>query len=126
MSGVDLRALRLARGFSQERVAQLAGCSINMLQQLEHGYSPERMRTVFPRVLAVLHDDRGYRLWVNDESTVLVRLWDSGGMEVALSDHRDAIWGPPILVKPDELRAGSRPDGYEREGQEGGRVDVSV
>jgi hypothetical protein len=44
-----------------------------------------------------------YQLWVNDERTVLVRLWASGELEVALRQEPDAIWGPPITVKPERV-----------------------
>lgn len=39
-----------------------------------------------------------YRLWLNDERTVLVRLWPDGQMEVSTRETPDHIWGPPILV----------------------------
>jgi len=39
-----------------------------------------------------------YALWLNPESTVLVRVWESGRTEVCLRDHPDQIWGPPIEV----------------------------
>jgi hypothetical protein len=44
-----------------------------------------------------------YRLWVNHERTVMVRLWLGGSMEVALRSHRDAIWGAPVIVVPEAL-----------------------
>jgi hypothetical protein len=38
-----------------------------------------------------------YRLWVNAESTLLVRQWkESGTVEIAERDDSDAVWGPPI------------------------------
>lgn len=43
-----------------------------------------------------------YRLWVNDDRTILVRLWDNGIMEVALRPFVEnewsgaPTWGPPI------------------------------
>jgi hypothetical protein len=44
-------------------------------------------------------DAMPYRLWVNDPvRTVLVRIWDSGLVEVCLRDHRGDTWGPPIRV----------------------------
>jgi len=39
------------------------------------------------------------RLWVNDEGTVLVRLWASGTVEVATRDEPGDIWGPPVYLK---------------------------
>jgi hypothetical protein len=44
-----------------------------------------------------------YRLWVNHERTVMVRLWVGGSMEVAVRQSRDAIWGPPVIVVPEGL-----------------------
>jgi hypothetical protein len=52
------------------------------------------------------HDQPGathYRLWVNDERTVLVRLWASGELEVAIRSDPAAIWGPPILLTEEKL-----------------------
>ena len=40
-----------------------------------------------------------YRLWVNDERTVLLRIWNATGIvEVALRDSPEHIWGPPIVL----------------------------
>jgi hypothetical protein len=39
-----------------------------------------------------------YKLWVNDEKTVLVRMWDSGNVEVCLRDDPSHVWKPPIYV----------------------------
>lgn len=36
-----------------------------------------------------------YRLWVNKEHTLLVRLWPLGGVEVARRAHSSHVWGPP-------------------------------
>ena len=46
-----------------------------------------------------------YRLWTNDESTVLVRLWDNDELEVATRPERDAVWGPPILMVEEKTDA---------------------
>lgn len=48
----------------------------------------------------------GYRLWVNDDRTVFVRLWDDGTLEVALRPSPSHAWGPPILMA--EARKASR------------------
>jgi hypothetical protein len=45
----------------------------------------------------VTHD--GYRLWVNQDRTVFVRLWDDGTMEVATRDDPGDTWGPPVELK---------------------------
>ncbi len=39
-----------------------------------------------------------YRLWVNDESTILARMWHDGSMEISTRRDRRDIWGPPILL----------------------------
>lgn len=41
--------------------------------------------------------DRQYQLWVNGDSTVLVRLWNSGTVEVSTRETAAHIWGPPIV-----------------------------
>lgn len=53
-----------------------------------------------------------YALFVNEERTVMVRIWRTGEMEVAVREDRWvevavredrwAIWGPPILVKEEK------------------------
>ena len=43
--------------------------------------------------------DADYRLWVNDDSTMLVRLWPDGSMEVATRPEPGATWGPPTNLK---------------------------
>ena len=42
-----------------------------------------------------------YRLFVNADSTVLVRFWENGTVEVALREDRGAVWGPPIPLTED-------------------------
>ena len=44
-----------------------------------------------------------YRLWVNDTRTVLVRLWDTGRIEVATRPDRNATWGPPTWLAEEKL-----------------------
>lgn len=41
-----------------------------------------------------------YRLWVNDERTVLVRVWDDGTVEASLrmGETQAHPWGPPIAL----------------------------
>lgn len=46
--------------------------------------------------------DPGYRLFVNDERTVLVRIWPSGQVEVATRPDPGAVWGPPVVVIEDD------------------------
>ena len=44
-------------------------------------------------------DTATYILWVNDERTVLVRMWVDGNVEVATREDRHGIWGPPVKCK---------------------------
>lgn len=37
-----------------------------------------------------------YRLWLNPESTLLVRQWSNGTVEIAERDTPAHVWGPPI------------------------------
>lgn len=39
-----------------------------------------------------------YRLWVNTERTILVRLWDNGTLEIAFRPDPEHIWGPPLIL----------------------------
>lgn len=50
-----LRASRRAAGLSQQRLAELAGCSLTMIRVLESGYEPQNS-DVMPRVAQVLND----------------------------------------------------------------------
>lgn len=45
-----------------------------------------------------------YRLWVNLERTVLVRLWVTGVMEVCTRDESGAIWCPPTELTEEKVR----------------------
>ena len=40
-----------------------------------------------------------YRLWINKERTVFVRLWKDGSMEVATREEPWDTWGPPVDLK---------------------------
>ena len=40
-----------------------------------------------------------YRLWVNEASTLLVRQWETGQVEICERDNPRAIWGPPIETR---------------------------
>lgn len=39
-----------------------------------------------------------YRIWVNRERTVLVRLWETGRMEVCTRETKWHTWGPPVYL----------------------------
>jgi transcriptional regulator with XRE-family HTH domain len=53
----ELRSMRRAAGLSQQRVAELAGCSLQAVALYERGYQPETS-AVLPRIRAVLNDER--------------------------------------------------------------------
>lgn len=38
------------------------------------------------------------KLYVNEERTVLVRVWSSGTVEVATRDDPSHTWGPPVYL----------------------------
>lgn len=44
----------------------------------------------------------GYRLYVNDDRTVLVRIWPGGTAEVATRDQAFQTWGPPIYLSEEK------------------------
>lgn len=44
-----------------------------------------------------------YRLWVNEARTVLVRLWDSGTVEVATRETPAHTWGPPVVLTEEKV-----------------------
>ncbi len=50
-----IRLSREAVGLSQQRLAELAGCSLSMIRVLESGYTP-RESDVLPRVMQALND----------------------------------------------------------------------
>ena len=39
-----------------------------------------------------------YRIWVNDERTLLVTMWPNGTVTVAERDHPSHTWGPPRFL----------------------------
>lgn len=43
------------------------------------------------------------RLWVNDERTVLVRMWDSGLVEISTRSDSSCIWGPPVRLLEEKV-----------------------
>jgi hypothetical protein len=40
-----------------------------------------------------------YRLFVNDERTVLLRIWPDGATEIATREDPSHTWGPPVVVR---------------------------
>ncbi len=38
-------------------------------------------------------------LYVNEARTVLVRIWESGTVEVAFRPSPDETWGPPVYLE---------------------------
>ncbi|MBN1608661.1 MAG: helix-turn-helix domain-containing protein [Polyangiaceae bacterium] len=51
-----IRKARQRAGLSQQRLAELAGCSVSMVALLDGGYEPAQSN-VLTRVLEVLNDD---------------------------------------------------------------------
>jgi transcriptional regulator with XRE-family HTH domain len=51
-----IRQYRLAAGISQQKLAQLAGCSLSMVRLVESGYRPSTS-DVLDRIATVLEDD---------------------------------------------------------------------
>jgi transcriptional regulator with XRE-family HTH domain len=56
-TGQSLRERRRAAGLSQQGLAELAHCSMDMVRRLEAGYRPTRRSAVLPRILRVLDGD---------------------------------------------------------------------
>jgi hypothetical protein len=44
-----------------------------------------------------------YRLWVNEDRTVLVRQWEDGTVEVATREHASHTWGPPVTLTEEKV-----------------------
>lgn len=44
-----------------------------------------------------------YRLWINEERTVLVRLWSNGQVEVATRSASWETWGPPVYLTEEKV-----------------------
>jgi len=43
-----------------------------------------------------------YRLFVNEDRTVLVRMWNSGEVEVSTREDDRDVWGPPVTAKEEK------------------------
>jgi len=43
-----------------------------------------------------------YRLFVSDDRTVLVRMWEDGVVEVCSRPAGIAIWGPPVMLAEED------------------------
>lgn len=44
-----------------------------------------------------------YRLWVNAERTVFVRLWENGKVEVSTREHASRMWEPPVELEEEKV-----------------------
>ncbi len=44
-----------------------------------------------------------YRLWVNEDSTLLIRLWGDGTLEIARREQRGDSWGPPETLAEETI-----------------------
>ena len=57
----------------------------------------------------------GYRLYVNFDRTRLLRMWESGLVEVAERDSPDHTWGPPVTLEEERIeQAASKQDGEDQ------------
>jgi len=45
-----------------------------------------------------------YRLFVNEQRTVMVHLWPNGTVEVATRDHPSHTWGPPTMLAEEKVQ----------------------
>ena len=43
-------------------------------------------------------DNVKHRIWVNEQRTVLVTLWENGVVHVATREHASHTWGPPTTL----------------------------
>ena len=43
-----------------------------------------------------------YRLWVNDQRTVMIEMWESGEVTVATRESPSHTWGPPITMSEEK------------------------
>ena len=43
-----------------------------------------------------------YRLWVNEESTVMIEVWENGDVTVATRAERGHTWGPPVRMHEED------------------------
>jgi hypothetical protein len=44
-----------------------------------------------------------YRIWVNDNRTMFVRMWEDGSVEVATRDNSYETWGPPTVLTEEKV-----------------------
>jgi hypothetical protein len=44
-----------------------------------------------------------YRLFVNDQSTVMVEVWPTG-VHVSTRDHPSHTWGPPVTLAEEKVQ----------------------
>lgn len=61
--GDRIRALRQARGYTLERLAQLAGVTKSAVHQWEDGSTKNLRLVTFLKVLEALHTDANYLIW---------------------------------------------------------------
>jgi hypothetical protein len=43
--------------------------------------------------------DPGYRLFLDADHTILLRIWDTGEVELTTRPHTGAVWGPPVELE---------------------------
>jgi DNA-binding transcriptional regulator YiaG len=52
-----IREMRRTAGLSQQRIAELADCSVSMVRLLESGWRPESHSAVLDRIYSILHEE---------------------------------------------------------------------
>ena len=57
-----------------------------------------------------------YRLYVNSDRTRILRIWESGHVEMALRDSPEHTWGPPITLEEERIwQAAPEHDGEDEQ-----------
>ena len=45
----------------------------------------------------------GYRLWIDADRLILLRVWGDGTMELATREQPEGTWGPPVRLHEEEI-----------------------
>lgn len=94
----------------EESPAEELGRLRRELTEIDY-HTPEYCMTL-DRIAVLVREQAGtrrsaraatYRLWVNAERTVLVRLWPIGAVEVATRESPAHTWGPPVALAEEKV-----------------------
>lgn len=47
--------------------------------------------------------EQPYQLWVSEQRIILVRLWPTGTLEVAVRETPEHTWGPPLVLPAEKI-----------------------